>query len=593
MALFQTNKPKSAPKVMTPSSSKLTGVVMETLDMMARMAGETLGPGGKQVLIERPEINMKPIVTKDGVTVIKNLGFDDPTRQLILEAARDAAIRTASEAGDGTTTATVLSAAICRATAAVVKDNPKISPQRIVREMQRIIPDILKKIESYRIDVSGENYKEVLLRVATLSANGDSDLAAQIIEGNDLVGEEGDMTIVEMTGPSKYQLERITGYTIERGYEESARGYANGFVNDKSGTMVVLDRPVFLLFDGVINDFMQVYDALQKIYTALKEDKRSEPSVVLVAHGYSDVALADLHVNWNHASAALKVFPQLTPEKAIQNWRTNFLYDLQAYTGTPVFNPVEHPLADIDAAGVVAVNRVKRYEASRYKSMVFADEDATSIEIRVDELKAHREKPESEYELNDLNVRIGKLTSGIVRLNIVGPSAGETREKRDRAEDAWMAIKGAVKHGAVPGGGYVLVKLAGWLQVSADATPPGARKEAANIIGEALLEPVRLLYRNYGYNDQEIEAQLTQMLIEEDKTFDISEEAFVPRTDLLDSLPAVAEAIRNSVSIASLLGTIGGIVAFKRDHETDKEEERLVRDFEKAIGERGSLNASQ
>src|ERR1051326_3369396 len=102
MALFQTNKPHSAPKVMTPSSSKLTGVVMETLDMMARMAGENLGPGRKQGLLERAEINMKPIVTKDGVTVIKNLGFDDPTRQLILEAARDAAIRTASEAGDGT-----------------------------------------------------------------------------------------------------------------------------------------------------------------------------------------------------------------------------------------------------------------------------------------------------------------------------------------------------------------------------------------------------------------------------------------------------------------------------------------------------------
>ncbi len=592
MALFQTNKPKSAAKVMTPSSSKLTDIVMNTLDMMANMAGETLGPGGKQVLIERPEINMRPIVTKDGVTVIKALGFDDPTRQLILEAARDAAIRTASEAGDGTTTATVLSAAICRATVSVVKANPKISPQRIVREMQRMIPDILKKIEGYRIDVSGENYKEVLTRVATLSANGDSELADKVIEGNDLVGEEGDMTIVEMTGPSKYQLERINGYTVDRGYEESARVFANGFINDKSGTMVVLERPVFLLFDGVINDFMQVYDALQRIYAAMKEEKRSDMSVVLVAHGFSDVCLGDLHVNWNHASAPLKVFPQVTPDKAIQNWRTNFLYDLQAYTGTPVFNPVDRPLADLNASAVIATNRVTRFEASRFKSMVFANEDADSIGIRVDELKEYRKKPESEYELNDLNVRIGKLTSGIVRLNIIGPSAGETREKRDRAEDAWMAIKGAIKHGAVPGGGYVLVKLAGFLQVAAEECDKGARKEAIGILGDALLEPVRLLYSNYGYNEAEIEAQLVKMLNDEDQTFDILDEKFVPKADLLDSLPAVAEAIRNSVSIASLLGTIGGIVAFKRDHDTDKEEERLVRQFETAIGERGSLNAS-
>jgi chaperonin GroEL len=593
MSLFHVNKPKSAPKVMIPSSERLTNEVVDTLSMMASMAGQTLGPGGRQVLIERQEINMKPIVTKDGVTVIKNLGFDDPVRQLILEAARDAAIRTANEAGDGTTTATVLSSAICRSTIEVVKNNPRMSPQRIVREMQRMVPDIIRKIESYRIDVTGENYTNVLTRVATLSANGDAELAAKIIEGNDMVGEEGDMTIVEMSGPSKYVLERISGYTIERGYEESCRTFSNGFINDKTGTMVVLERPVFLLYDGFVNDFMQIYDALQNLYKAMKDEKRTEMNVVIVAHGFSDQALGDLHTNWNHSASTLKAFPMMTPEKAILNWRSTFLYDLQAYTGTPVFNPVDRPLADMNATGVLAISRVKRFECSRFKAMVFADEDETSISIRVEELKEHRKNPESDYELNDLNVRIGKLTSGIVRLNIYGPSAGETREKRDRAEDAWMAIKGAIKHGAVPGGGFVLVKLAAFLQVTANEMKRGARQYAVQILGEALLEPVRLLYRNYGYNNEEIERHIIDMLANEEQTFDISEELFVPKADLLDSLPAVAEAIRNSVSISALLGTIGGIVAFRRDSQTDKEEERLVRQFETAIGERGSLNAGQ
>lgn len=591
--LFQVNKPKSAAKVMIPSSDELTNATTETLDHMAKMAGVTLGPGGRLVAIERPEINMKPIITKDGVTVIKSLGFDNPVQQLILEAARDAAIRTANEAGDGTTTATVLSSAICRLTVDVVKNNPKLSSQAIVREMQRIIPDIMKKIEEHRIKIDGENYDDKLLKVATLSANGDSDLAKKIIEGLDLVGEDGDMTIVEVTGQSRYDVEKINGYTIDKGYEESARTLAQGFINDRSGTMVVQENPVFVLYDGVINDFMQIFDAMQKMHAEMAKQKVTNMNVVLVAHGFSDSVLGDLHVNWNHPKAPLKVFPLATPAKAIRNWQTMFLYDLQAYTGTKVFDPIGNPLVDMNAANLISSNRVKRFECSRFKAMVFADEDEASVQIRVDELKEHQKSPESDFELNDLNVRIGKLTSGIVRLNIYGPSAGETREKRDRAEDAWMAIKGAMKHGAVPGGGYVLVRLSGFLQLRADAMKLGARRHAVEILGLALLEPVRMLYSNYGYSIDQINAQLLEMLRREDETFDISEEAWIPRENLLDSLPAVAEAIRNSVSISSLLGTMGGIVAFKRDWHTDKEEEKLVRNFENAIGERGSVHGNE
>jgi chaperonin GroEL len=592
MSLFQVSKPKSAAKVMVPSGDKLTQHTIDTLDHMSRMAGITLGPGGKQVLLERSEINMKPIITKDGVTVIKSLGYDNPIQQLILEAARDAAIRTASEAGDGTTTATVLSSAICRATIDVVKNNPKLSPQKIVREMQRLIPGITSQIEAEKLLIDADNYSETLEKVACLSANGDTELAKKVIEGLDLVGEEGDMTIVEINagGNSRYAIEKINGYTSERGYEESCRTLANGFINDKTGTMVVLDNPIFVLFDGIINDFMQVFDSLNKLYAASEAAKRPEHNVVLVAHGFSDQALGDMHVIWNHPKSAMKVFPLMTPERAIMNWRTNLLYDLQAYTGTTVFNPIDNPITDINAEGLLASCRVKRFECSRFKAMIFADEDADAIKIRVDELKEQLKNPESDYEENDLNIRKGKLTSGIVRLNIYGPSAGETREKRDRAEDAWMAIKGAIKHGAVPGGGYVLVRLAADLHTSAFSLPLSAKRHAIEILAEALLEPVKLLYSNYGYNEEEITRQIGELLLNDKQTYDISEEKWVGKTDLLDSLPAVAEAIRNSISIASLIGTLGGIVAFKRDYQTDKSEEDMVRQFEKAIGERGSLH---
>lgn len=590
MSLFQTNKPKSAAKVMVPSSQNLEDEVLKTLNHIAKMVGATLGPGGKQVLIERQEIGMKPIMTKDGVTVFKNLGYDSAVKQLILESARDAAIRTAAEAGDGTTTATILSSSIANSTANVVRSNNRISPQKIVREMQNLVPKISEKINSYKISINSDNYEEILLRVALLSANSDLDLAKKVIDAMDLVGEEGNMTIVEQQGPSRYEIERINGYTIDRGYEESCRNFSNGFINDKTGTMVTLDNPVFLLFDGVINDMMQVFDALTKLGNYFQQTNRHDRGVVLVAHGFSDSFIGDMHVNWNHPQSLVKVFPVISQQNAIKNSPTHFLYDLQAYTGSPVFNPIDRPIADIDEALLVNNNRVTKFEAGRFRSTVIAKEDPDAILIRVEELKLQKAKPESEYELKDLEVRIGKLTSGIARMVIYGPSAAETREKRDRAEDAWMAIRGAVKHGAVPGGGYVLVRVAAELLVEASKMSEGPKKYATSILGEALVEPVKVLYRNYGYNEEEITQQIFRILNSDDTAFDLSEDKWVHKYDILDSVPAVIEAVRNSISIASLLGTMGGIVAFKRDHETDKEEEKFVRNFEASIGDRGSVS---
>lgn len=583
MGLFQTNKPKSAGKIMISSSEKLNAIVLETLNHMAEMAGSTLGPGGRQVLIERSEIGMRPIMTKDGVTVIKNLGYSNPVRQLILESARDAALRTASEAGDGTTTATILSAAIALHTTLASKAGSKTSPQRIVRELQAIVPYLKNKVKEYSIVTDGDNYVEVLSKVATLSANGDKDLAEKILDAFDRVGEEGNMTIVEATGPSKYTVERISGYTVDQGYEETLKKFSNSFINDKSGTLIGMENPVVILFDGVINDTMQVFDGLQKLSEYWDKINHPNKNVLLIAHGFSDSVLGDLHTNWNHPST-INVMPLLSPQTAIRNWRTSFLYDLQAYTGSPVFNPIDKPIYDINPKSITENNLITNVECSRFRTSIIGREDSYLIESRVEELKEQLKKPESQYEQNDLEVRIGKLTSGIARLYIYGPSQGETREKRDRAEDAWMAIRGAVKYGACPGGGYVLVRLAADLLVAADKIPTGPRKTAALILSEALLKPIEFLYSNYGYSPEETEIMKSELLINNDTVFDISEDRWVPCIELLDSVPAVTEAIENSISIASLLGTLGGIISFDRNQDADSKEQIVERDFVKAIG---------
>lgn len=585
--LFQTNKPKSAAKIMIPSSSELDEKVLTTLEWISQMAGVTLGPGGRQVLIERPEMGMKPIMTKDGVTVVKNLGFRGATKQLILEAARDAAIRTASEAGDGTTTATILSASIARQTAGAARENPSLSPQLIVREMQSLVPVIEQFVKQHVVQIDGDNYGDVLFHVARLSANGDKPLAEKIVEAMDLVGDEGNLTIVEKTGDSKIEVERIKGYSLETGYELSCRSFGNGFPNDRSGTMIVLDNPVVIMYDGVVTDTNQIYDFLNRMGHHFSQTKQHRRGLVMVAHGFADGVLGDLHVNWNDMKSPIQVFPVVTPDKAIMNWRSQLLHDLAAYTGGSVFNPVDKPLADADADALSKACRLKYFECSRFNTNLIADEDQSAIDMRVEELKAALKAPESQLEENDLQVRIGKLTSGIARMTISGPSAIETRERRDRADDAWMAIRGAIRHGAVPGGGFVLVKLSAQLMVLADQIQAGETgKIALNILANALLKPVEVLYQNYGWTKDRIDAQRIKLLKDDSRTYDIMQQKWVQKEQLLDSAPAVIEAIRNSISIASLFGTIGGIIAFERDDATDKAEEDYVRRFQSAIGDR-------
>jgi chaperonin GroEL len=572
MSLFQTQKPKSA------------GKVTSTLEHIAMMTGATLGPGGRQVLIERAEMNMKPIITKDGVTVVKNLGYDNPVRQLILESVRDAALRTASEAGDGTTSATILAHAITKLTTeTVVKNkNLKISPQRIVREIQALVPILLAAVRKMAYKVDDDNFEDLLKKVASLSANGDEPMAEAIVEAFNLVGDEGNLIILDADGESNYSVEKIKGYTIDIGYEDVLKNFSQGFFNDKTGTMILADKPVFVLYDGYINDTYQILDGLNAINGVVT----AETVLVLVAHGFSDAFLGDMLTNWTDGRTKLKVLPIRTPQSAIKNSGTQFLYDLQSYVGTDVYNPTNKTINKLDPQALLSSNRALKFEYNRFRSSIIADEDQYLIEARVDQLKDLQARAESEYERYDLVSRISKLTCGIARMTISAPSQGDIREKKDRAEDAWMAIRGAIKHGALPGGGYVLVRLSALLINLAERTAQSEKKLAMDILSEALLLPVKTLYINYGYMKDDVDKQITELLKHDGQTFDIMQGKWVDARNLLDSTPAVTEAIQNSVSIASLLGTLGGIVSFKRDNESDKEEEKLVRNFTNSLGER-------
>lgn len=574
---MQYQKVKSVAKSMLSRGESLNELILRTMKSCADLVGSTLGPGGMSVVIERQEHNIPPMVTKDGVTVFRNLGFDDSTAHVLMEAARDAAVRTASEAGDGTTSATILAEAFVRYTMQFCKANPKMSPQRVVRTLENVfkstIEPEIKKI-SLRPQLSDDKGKEILRSVARISANGDSELADAVMQCFDLVGDDGNVTIIESNGPSHYEVERIEGYPIAMGYEESCSKFYQKFINDPGTQQCVLSNPCFILYHGRLTELHTALPLLERIAEAA-EQQGFHKNVVFVATGFSEVVLAHLAVNFADPMT-IKVFPLLAPLSPIANGQYDFLADLAALSGATIFDPLDNPLdkATLDQLG----DGISAFECGRFRSSVIGHRDEVLILERVDQLQKQISNAASELDSILLKERLGKITGGIAKLKVIGSSNGELKEKRDRAEDAVCAVRGAIKHGALPGGGWTLLKFAVWAETQENPI-------YSEVLAKALMEPLFRLYKNAGFSQEEttvILSQLTEAVKNNNPTvYDLLDDKFVNAIDggLMDSTPAVLEAIRNSLSIATLLGTCGGTVVFKRDLDFERSEARDTADF--------------
>jgi chaperonin GroEL len=577
---MQYQKVKSVAKKIQTRGDALDRTILQTMKTISSIVGATLGPGGRQVLIERQEHNLPPMVTKDGVTVFRSLGFEDAATHCIMEAARDASVRTASEAGDGTTTATILAEAVVRLTKAYSEKNPRVSPQRVVRRLEKIfkvhIEPSLRR-QAIKADMTTTEGRALLQNVASVSANGDTDLAEAVMTCFDLVGDDGNVTISELSGASKYEVERIEGFPIGIGYEESCAKFYPKFVNDPANQRVLLERPTFVVYHGRIQDPQSLFNLLSKIGYGF-ESQAIGPNVVLVATGFSESVLGYLGMMFPEAGA-LNVFPLLAPQSPFPNGQLNFLLDLCAVTGANLMDPMNLPF---EQAELKDFGKATIFESYRFRSNVVGKPNEDLLLLRVDELQTNLARAESQLDTIYLQERIGKLTGGIARLKVIGASNGELKEKRDRAEDAVCAVRGAIKHGCLPGGGWALLKLMNELK---DFEDPILNE----VLIPALFEPVRRLLENVGLteeNDDEFRAILAPILLslqngQEPVVYDCLEgkHVFAKEDGILDSTPAVLEAIRNSLSIASLLGTLGGTVVFKRDLETERTEARDMANF--------------
>jgi chaperonin GroEL len=572
-------KAKTAPKTYLSDKNRIKQIVLETMEDISNIVGGTLGPGGKVILLESDHVGIPDRISKDGISVFMSMGHQNSYKHSIIEVARSCSLRTATEAGDGTTTTAVLANELVKNIFDFCDKNPKESPQKTVRRIKKVMEDVLLPfIQSSSTKVTEES-KNLLLNVATISANGEKALAESVIQCFEEVGygEASHVTIRELPGPSGYKVELIEGYPIPIGLEESSGKYFSSFINDQGNQRCFLENPKFIIFDGTLNDISPlipllnaIEDRIQKDPTAAKEFK----NIVLVANGFSETVISTLSYCFEQP-ATLKIVPIRAPMAQFMNSQTHFLVDLAAFSGAKVFG-LKNQIADaiIEDLG----QGMTTFESNRFRSTLGGSPDPMNVEYRAEELKKQLKRAESKAEASWLEERVAKITNGIAKLTVIGSSPADIKERADRCEDAVCAIRSSITHGVLPGGGRMMLDMAKKIEKELEAEDP-----ARVVLVPSLVAVVQRLLDNAGYNQEQSNDVIINLYSNPGIVYDVENQVFGDPINLglFDATKAVSEALRNSVEIAGVLGTLGGIVVHPRDAEFERKEASLDEEWRK------------
>ncbi len=556
MSLYEKSKAKS----ITADRQSIKKIVHETIDKMATVVGATLGPGGRPVLIERDTLS--PLITKDGVTVAKSLGVENAEANVIIDSAKEICLKTAKEAGDGTTTAIVLANAITKHGLNFLDANPKYNPQRMVNELQEVYNTIiLPYLKANAIPVKG---RDELVHVATISANGDKAIAEAAVTAVMAAGEDGHVLIEEAQG-NQLKVETMDGFIVTSGLKDiGAAGRL--FINDRGNQQTKMDRGLAFLYDGTLND-LKVPSAIQQ---AIEGTELYGLPIVVFAHGFADVVIEAFAKT---TKGGYTVVPVKTPMSGVANSRSSFLQDMSAYTGATVYDPgtIDAFITVDSANGFGAFDNAK---IGMYESVVQGVPESERIDARLAELKHLMDISPSDFDKMHIKAAIGKLTGGISTIWVGGGSELEAREKRDRVEDAVEAVKSAIAEGIIPGGCAVQLTLSQMISLNPN------KKPSWDIMAEALTEPFNLLLNNCGESIEEVWPELGAHIRNSAEcralptvVFDAQQHVIVDavKAGIIEPSKVCRVTIGNALSVASLLTTLGGIVVTPRNASLEQQ----------------------
>ena len=494
--------------------------LVKGIDILANAVVSTLGPNGRNVVIANDQGS--PQSTKDGVTVAKSISLSDPEQELGVQLVKQAAIKTAEKAGDGTTTSTLLAREMVKAGLNALNNDE--NAVQIKRDIDTAVLEVVKNLRS---TVSEEiSSEEQLEQVATISANNDAETGKLIATAIDKVGMEGVVHIEESRTGETY-LETVEGLQFERGFKSPY------FVTNNNTMTATLDNPLILIADQKLTQVKELLPVLEAV-------SNQGRSLLIIAEDIDNEALATLIVN--KMRGTMKVCAVKAPD--FGDRRKLALEDIAVTTGGIVFDKQKGMNLDKFSWDWFGEARTVTVEKEQ-TTIVDGKGEVKDIEARVEELQQQVGQATTPFETEKLQERLAKFVGGVAIIHVGGNTETEMKEKKDRVDDALHATKAAIEEGIIPGGGMALLYAS--KDLKSDST-------GASIVKKACRKPFKQILVNAGYDNTQAEI-LSAQLVTINKTwngYNIKTEEIVDMKEagIIDPTKVARTALQNAASVA-------------------------------------------
>jgi chaperonin GroEL len=509
------------------------------VDALAEAVKVTLGPKGRNVVIDKKFGS--PTVTKDGVTVAKEVELSDPIENMGAQMVKEVATKTSDLAGDGTTTATVLAQAIFRE--GLKNVTAGANPLGLKRGIEAAVEAVVNDLKGFS---KATKDKKEIAQVATIASNNDKTIGNLIAEAMEKVGKDGVITVEEAKG-LETTLETVDGMQFDRGY------LSPYFVTDPEKMEAVLDDAYLLIHDKKISAMKELLPVLEKV-------AQSGRPLLIIAEDVEGEALATLVVN--KLRGTLKVASVKAP--GFGDRRKEMLRDIAVLTGGQVVS--EEVGFKLENATLNDLGRAKRVVIDKDNTTVVDGKGKEGdITGRINEIKGAIDKATSDYDREKLQERLAKLSGGVAVINVGAATETEMKEKKARVEDALHATRAAVEEGIVPGGGVALLRAQSALDKIRGTED---EKIGVDIVRRALEEPIRMIAQNAGAEGSIIVAKVRESK-EKNFGYNAATDGYedLVKSGVIDPTKVTRTALQNAASIAGLLLTTECVVVEKKEEK--------------------------
>ena len=517
--------------------------MLRGVDILANAVKVTLGPKGRNVVIDKSY--GAPRTTKDGVTVAKEIELEDKFENMGAQMVREVASKTNDEAGDGTTTATVLTQAIVREGAKYVSAG--MNPMDLKRGVEMAVTAVVENLKKQTKKIKSS---DEICQVGTIAANGDKEIGEKIAEAMQKVGNEGVIT-VEESKALEFELEVVEGMQFDRGY------LSPYFVTNADKMVVELEDPYILLHEKKLSN-------LQSMLPILEAAVQSGRSLLIVSEDVEGEALATLVVN--KLRGGLKVAAVKAP--GFGDRRKAMLEDIAVLTGGQLIS--EELGIKLENVTLDMLGRAKRVRIDK-ETTTIVDGAGKKPDIagRITQIKAQIEETTSDYDREKLQERLAKLAGGVAVIKVGGATEVEVKDRKDRVDDALNATRAAVEEGVVPGGGVALLRAKRSVEALKSENPD--IQAGINIVSKALEAPLRQIVENAGVEGSIVVGKVLEK--SGNFGFDAQKEQYVDmvQAGIIDPTKVVRVALQDAASVAALLITTEAMVA-----ETPKDKAPLM-----------------